>query len=85
MTSVLFAINDDPRHFDHPPTGWDGSGGAGWILGRAGRLKGFALGASGHVAVDIEQDAFVGPLRSSSLVSWRRTTHESSSSKASVR
>ena len=66
FTSVLFAVNGSPRRFDPLPGGWDGSAGIAWNLGRAGRLKAFALVQRGEVGVEIEQDAFVGLLASSS-------------------
>jgi vitamin B12 transporter len=66
FTRFLFAVNGSPRHFDPPPDGWDGSGGVTWSLGRGGRIKVFGLQQHDQVGVELEQDAFVGLLRSSS-------------------
>lgn len=66
FTRFLFAVNGSPRHFDPPPDGWDGSGGMTWSLGRGGRIKAFGLQQHDEVGVELEQDAFVGLLRSSS-------------------
>ncbi|HEY1305117.1 MAG TPA: TonB-dependent receptor [Vicinamibacterales bacterium] len=66
FTGVLFAVNGEQRRFDPPPGGWDGSGGLALDLGRGGRLRTFALAQREEVGLDIEQDAFVGLLSSSS-------------------
>jgi vitamin B12 transporter len=66
FTRLLFAVNGSPRHFDPPPDGWDGSAGVTWSLGRGGRIKAFGLQQRDEVGVEVEQDAFVGLLRSSS-------------------
>jgi vitamin B12 transporter len=66
LTGLLFSVNGRPRHFDPTPGGWDGSAGFGWNLGRAGRVKGVALAQRDRIGVEIEQDAFVGLLTSSS-------------------
>jgi hypothetical protein len=65
LTSVLFAVNGSPRHFDPPPEGWDGSVSLGWTAGGAGRFKAIAIVQRDSVGVQIEQDAFVGLLESS--------------------
>ncbi len=65
FSRLLFAVNGSPREFDPPPGGWDGSAGFGLSMGRAGRVKGFALVQRDRVGVELEQDAFVGWLRSS--------------------
>ena len=66
FTGVLFAVNDTPRHFDPPPGGWDGSAAVAFDLGRGGRIRTFELVQREEVGVEIEQDAFVGLLASSS-------------------
>ena len=66
FTGVLFAVNDTPRHFDPPPGGWDGSAAVAFDLGRGGRIRTFRLVQREEVGVEIEQDAFVGLLASSS-------------------
>jgi hypothetical protein len=66
FTGVLFAVNDTPRHFDPPPGGWDGSAAVAFDLGRGGRIRTFGLVQREEVGVEIEQDAFVGLLASSS-------------------
>jgi vitamin B12 transporter len=66
FTSVLFAVNGSPRRFEPAPEGWDVSASGGIELGRAGRVKAFALVQRDAVSVEIEQDAFAGLLRSAS-------------------
>ena len=65
LTGMLFAVNGAPRHFDPAPEGWDASLGLGANVGRVGRIRGMALAQRDEVGVEIEQDAFVGLLRSS--------------------
>jgi vitamin B12 transporter len=80
FTSLLFAVNRNPRRFDPAPDGWDGSAGATWYVG-GGRLKAFALVQRDHVGVEIERDAFLGVLESTSrhrfmAVRWDRVVRD---------
>ncbi|HVL69305.1 MAG TPA: carboxypeptidase regulatory-like domain-containing protein [Vicinamibacterales bacterium] len=66
LTRLLFAVNDQTRRFEQPPEGTDASLGLTWNGGRAGSGRLFVLSQRDRVAVEVEQDAFTGPLRSAS-------------------